>query len=467
MRGRVSRRGEERMAIHVSDRWFNRLADHFVVVCLIFALPILALTGVGNAIVVSLLGLLLCAAGFVQRGARVDLRIFLPLAAYNLVNMASAWAVYGNPCYGYASTQMIFPVLYLLAACLRDGEMRILKRLCALWACAAAVWGIGLYAFFAMAQSAGRLGGVLGNPNAMGIFLVIGWFVLLDCAPEADGRLSSLLARLEPVLLFALALTLSMGSFAAMAAGVLVLLAGKKRRSPWRETFRYACRLLARASLGVGAGILMYLASSRAGAPWICLAVLAYLLAEALCWPGFLAFLEARPSMTAAIAAMGALVAAAAVAVRPSALSTFAERLEMMRSALRYLTVNPLLGVGPYQWRVLNMTDGGRYFNTWHIHNVPLHVGVESGLIAMALLLLLTVRAFRKKAGTKSGLAAFCLHNLMDTSFFYLGITGLVLLTAGDPRRDGKKVSEGTLRSLFGAFALVFLYDLLFFLLVG
>lgn len=456
------------MAIQTMGLWFNRLTDHFVVVCLIFALPILALTGAGNVLVVSLLGLLLCAVGVVQSSARVDLWIFIPLTAYNFVNMASAWAVYGNPYYGYAPTQLIFSVLYLLAACLKDGEMRMLKRLCALWAGAAAVLGIGQFTFFAVAQNAKRLGGVLNNPNATGIFLVVGWFVLLDCASGWDGdsrNRSSLLAWLEPLLLFALALTLSMGSFAAMAAGVLVLLIEKKCRTSWRETFQYACRILAKASLGIGSGILMYLAASRTGAPWTCLAVLAYLLAETLCWRKFEAFLEAYRPMAAAISAMGLLVAAAAVAIRPSAAATFAERLDMMRSGLRYLTVNPLLGVGPYQWRMLNMMDCDHYFNTWHIHNVLLHAGVEFGWIAMALLVLLAVRAFRKKSGTKSCLAAFGLHNMMDTSFFYLGITGLILLAAGDPRQNGKPVPAGGLRLLFGCFTLAFLYNLFFTLL--
>ena len=68
-------------------------------------------------------------------------------------------------------------------------------------------------------------------------------------------------------------------------------------------------------------------------------------LAETLCWRKFEAFLEAYRPMAAAISAMGLLVAAAAVAVRPSAAATFAERLDMMRSGLRYLTVNPLLVV--------------------------------------------------------------------------------------------------------------------------
>ena len=99
--------------------------------------------------------------------------------------------------------------------------------------------------------------------------------------------------------------------------------------------------------------------------------------ALAMCWSTFDRFLRACPRVAASISATGFLVAAAAVTVRPSSLATFAERLEMMRNGMGYLAENPLLGVGPYQWRLLNLADGDKYFNTWHIHNVLIHVGVE------------------------------------------------------------------------------------------
>ena len=69
----------------------------------------------------------------------------------------------------------------------------------------------------------------------------------------------------------ALALTLSMGSFAAMAAGIVVLLLERKQSASWRETVRFICPVLARAVLGVGTGLLTYLAAARTGVPWLCL----------------------------------------------------------------------------------------------------------------------------------------------------------------------------------------------------
>ncbi|MEY8338268.1 O-antigen ligase family protein [Lachnospiraceae bacterium 62-35] len=442
------------------------LIDHYLIVCIFLSLFILTLVGVGDVLTVSMLGLLLCAAGFVQQSAQVDLWIFVPLVVYNLASMASSYAIYGNITDGYASIQSVFPVLYLLRACLDRKEQFLTKQLAIIWVGIGAAAGIGQFVFHAAAQgSAGRMGGLLGNPNAMGIFLAAGWFALMNCIGELEekgGFRFAFLSYIEPLLLAALAMTLSMGSFVAMASGILVVLILKKRQDSYQETFQYACRILAKASLGMGTGMLMYLAAARTNMPWSCLLLLPYLLMAVICWKKFGLFLAEYPHMAAVISALGVLVAALAVAVRPSSIATSAERLEMMRNGLHYLTQNPLLGVGPYQWRLLNLYDSDKYFNTWHIHNVLLHVGVEFGWIAMGMLALIVVRFYRKKAKIweKGGFTAFCIHNLMDTSFFYMGITSLVLLTAGDPEMGGKKVGSIGLKTIFGSFALMFAYNL-------
>ena len=161
---------------------------------------------------------------------------------------------------------------------------------------------------------------------------------------------------------------------------------------------------------------------------------------------------------------MGLLVAAAAVAVRPSAAATFSERLEMMASGLRYLPADPLRGVGPLRWRLLDLNDGGKYFNTWHIHNIPLHVGVEMGWIAMAAIVLAGLRGLRRKqsAPLRAGTAAFLFHNLMDTSFFYLGITALALTAGSQPESGGRTLGGRAVKAVFALFGLLFLYSLYF-----
>lgn len=97
------------------------------------------------------------------------------------------------------------------------------------------------------------------------------------------------------------------------------------------------------------------------------------------------------------------------------------------------------------------MQDGGTYFATWHIHNVLIHTAVEFGLAAAAMLIWLVVRFYRKKADacTKASFTAYCVHNLMDTSFFYAGITSFALILAGNPGEGGKRLGGMWLKALF------------------
>lgn len=441
-------------------RGWTGCLDHYAAACLIPALFILTLTGVGDVLTVSLLGLLLCGVGLTRGGGRVDLWVLLPLLLYDLACLASSFAAYGNLTDGYGVTHGIFPVLYLLLACLGEEERRLLEKGCALWAGLAAGAGVLGFVYLAVTQGrAGRMSGFLGNPNAMGIFLTVSYLVFTG--RKTEGTSWTPPAFLEPLLLMALALTLSMGSFAALAAGLLVLLVRQIKTDGWRSAFPCACRRLAKASFGVGTGLLLYLAAARTGTPWLCLPLLAYGIAVMLSWRKFTRFLEAKPRMTGWIAALGVLVTAAVIVLRPSAVSTFRERLEMMGSGLRYLTEHPLLGVGPFQWRMLDLNDGGTYFNTWHIHNALLHTGVEMGWIAMAMLLVIALRAFSKGLPpAKQALAvAFFVHNMIDTSFFYLGITALVLLTAGEPWRKGRTLDGRVVKLLFLLLAGLFAYS--------
>lgn len=484
---------------------FDYLTDHYAAICLFLSLPILTFTGVGDTAVTGTLGLILCITGLMQRCRRVDPYVLIPLILYNLASMASSYFVYHNAVDGYASTQIIFPVIYLLMACADEAELSLVRRLCSLWAGIAAVSGIIFYVYAAaVLNRGGRLNGLLGNPNAAGIFFVIGWLLLQDIhtkqhdalpaespnvpqrtARSADrshtgnnGRhasqaapvskmgnlLTASLAFTEPFLLTALALTLSMGSFLSMAAGIFVLLYGKVKSTSLQETLPCACRLLAKASLGIGTGILLYLAASWTDFPKICLVLFPYVMAMALCWKKFELFLNEYPRVAAFISAAGIFVAAAAVIIRPSAFATFSERLDMMRSGISYLMVNPFFGVGPYRWRLLDLQDGGTYFNTWHIHNSLIHVGVELGLMAMALLGFVILRFFKKEKSLsqRAAFMAFFFHNMMDTSFFYIGITAFSLLATGDPDNRGKKIPDAVIRLLFGAFALYFVYVLFY-----
>lgn len=441
-------------------RSLEKMIDHYAALCLALVLVILTPIGVGDLRTTGLAGILLCAVGMMQDCARVDLRILLPFILYDFAAMASSFAACGNIWEGYGAMHAIFPVIYLLAACLNREELRLLRHCCVLWVGTLAAVGIFRFVFQAVTRGrAGRLEGLLGNANAMGIFLVVGWFGLLYCVgeeQEQDG--GAFWRRLEPVILMALALTLSMGSFLSMAVGICVLLFEKKRKASGRETFRYACRILARVVLGMGTGVLLYLTAARTSVPWVCLPLLAYGAAVVVCWKDFERFLEAYPRIAFAISAAGVLLAVAAVLLRPSAAATFAERLEMMESGLGYLTASPLFGVGPFRWRQLDLKDGGKYFNTWHIHNIPIHIGVEMGLFAMAMVLFFGLRALCKKKAPslRAGTAAFLVHNLMDTGFFYLGITAFALLAVSEPGEGGRKIGGAAMKAFFAVSAALF-----------
>lgn len=445
------------------------LSEYYLAICLFFALIILTLAGVGNVVSVSLLGVLLCLAGVVQGGVTVDLWVLIPLILYNLFSCISSYLTFGNTVEGYAATQMIFPVLYLLLAYLSRRELILLRQLCIAWVGFVAILGICQFVYSAVwLDSAKRLGGLLGNPNGFGIFLVIGWFALLEClrqkSQEGCGD-SRWLYGLEPLLFISLGLTLSMGSFLSMAMGILILLFIRKRQIGWHKVLLEGSVLLSRVIFGIAIGVLLYLGVARTNHSWVCLLIFIYALFMAWYWQMFVNVLMVHQRLSCFITACGLLLVGVAIGMRPSALATFAERLAMMKNGIGYLGTQPLWGVGPYQWRVLNLYDSDIYFNTNHIHNAFIHVGVELGLVAMVMLMMITVRGFVKKRSLLlfSGFAAFFLHSLMDTGFFYLGIVALFLLTIGEPAYKGRRLSALLSGSLLGGFAVVFLCNLIWY----
>lgn len=431
--------------------------SRYIAVTLFLAFFIFTFIGAGNFIIVSLVGLFLCAIGLVQSSVRVDLWILVPLILYNGISLLSGYRTYGNTLDGYASTQSVFPVIYLLMSYLGSQERRLLKSLCAVWAGVMATIGIGQFVMAAFSGSATRLSGLMGNPNAMGAMLALGWFALQSCLREENGpALERFLRGLEFITLTALALTLSLGAFGALGIGVLVMhFYGKERFSS------LLCRLAEMIFAG-GCGILLYIAGNATNWPWLCLILCGYILIGAWYRGQFERELSDGKWAKLLICLTGALGAGVVAFLRPNAAATFAERLAMIRNGLGYLGAEPLLGVGPYQWRRLNLQDGDTYFNTWHIHNVFVHVGVELGLIAMAMLLLIVVRHLRKREAPaqRGAFAAALTHNLMDTSFFYIATVPFLMMTAESASRDSRLLGRGAARCIFGVFAVLFAWNM-------
>ncbi|MCI9129617.1 MAG: hypothetical protein HFJ65_04850 [Eggerthellaceae bacterium] len=432
--------------------------------CLVGALMIGTLTGVGTTAIISLLGIMLCTVGLFQRTARIDWWIFAPLAVYEAMNLISSVVTYGSVIYGYGAVQMIFLSFYALTCCLNGPARLMLRKLCVLWAVATAAIGICAFVYTAFFVNVTRLAFVVGAPNGLGIFLVLGWFALMSCKLEegegagsaSESLLTRILSRSEPVILVALTLTLSMGSFTALVIGIIVMLLGQKRGRTWGDVWHFACIVLSKAVVCLVVGFLTYLAAERAQAPILSVVLVLYLICLTIIWPRFQSFLESRQLVSVILTFAGAFCVLLALVMRPSSLATFAERVHMMANGIGYLGDNPLTGVGPLQWRMLNLQDADTYFNTYQIHNLFIHVGVELGLIAMVALIVIAVRLFikRYKQAQHGEDAAFLFHVLTDTGFFYVGVTGMFILTAGGSETEVKPLPKAASKVLFAMLGL-------------
>lgn len=442
--------------------------DRKIVICLFFFAVVLFLWGMQWPSIGAALGIALCIVGFASGAATVDLWIFIPLVLYNVYSFASSYMTYGTIMTGYACTQMYLPLLYLLTAYLCEDELALLRRLWVIVAGGIAISGIAEFAYTAMGGGAVRMSGIMGNPNQLGIFLVVGYFALLGCGSGERKKPYRFLMYLEPVFFISIALTLSMGSMVAMAFGVAVLLIAKLRDAGLREMLCFGCYLAAKAVVGFGLGFLLYIAAARVDSPLLCILLLAYLVLFVVLWGRFIAFLHHYKAVTIAIAVCSVLLAVAAIAIRPNSIETFAERLEMMRNGIGYMMKYPVLGVGPYRWRQLNFLDGDTYFNVNHIHNAFIHAGTELGTPAMLMLIAVAVWIFVKKGKNPSCRAAgvaFVVHNLIDAAFFNITGTSMMLMVTAEPRKNGTRIGRTAARVIFAVFAAALAYQLYWYIM--
>lgn len=165
--------------------------------------------------------------------------------------------------------------------------------------------------------------------------------------------------------------------------------------------------------------------------------------------------------MAMILSVLSLLFAVMLIIIRPSFTATFAERLDMMKNGVSYFKVNPIFGIGPSNWRQLNLYDSDMYFNVNHIHNAFIHVGAEQGLIAMAMLVVLAFRCLIKNKClyARADWAAFIFHNMVDAAFFNIKITSLAIMSGGEPAQGGKRLNAFTTKIMFGVFAAILAYN--------
>ncbi len=440
----------------------KEVKNQYIVACLFLTICIFVLGGTGKMAIFCALGIMLCVVGFMQGAVAVDLWILLPLMIYNLFSLISAYLAHGNIAEGFTSIQAAFSVIYLLMAYLDKDGIRLLRKLCIILTAFVALAGIGEFVCDAvLLHSSARLGGVIGNPNGMGIFLVLGWFSYMNDIPEQKTSGMRWWNCIEPLLLIALALTLSMGSFAAMAVGIVVIIIADIREFGVKKAVGRSGALLARLSIGLGMGILLYLAVSRVGKTWLYVCLLLYFAAVIVKWEKLGRFLTEYRVVAVVLSVLSLLFAAMIIAIRPSFTATFVERLEMMKNGVRYFKMNPIFGIGPSNWRQLNLYDSDIYFNVNHIHNALIHVGTELGLVAMAMMVIVAVRCLikDKRLYGRAGWGAFLFHNMVDAAFFNIKITSMAIMSGGEPSQGGRRLNSVTTKIIFGVFAMIFAYN--------
>ena len=435
----------------------KELIEHRIFIFIILGLAILFVNAGRKPSVDIASGILLCMAGITEtRSVKVDSRIFVMLVLYTVFGFASSYIIYGTIAKGYAATHIIFPIMYLTMSYLSDDEQSLLRRLCIIFGFLLAFTGLVQFVYVSLVQSSIRLGGLIGNPNQLGMLLVICYFIFIRSV-EHDREKNSLWVSIEPIMLSAIALTLSLGSIIAMEAGMLIILISKIRENGKKAVFMFALRILAKINIGMGLGILLYISAAKSGMPWLSLPVLIYILIFAVNWKRFNCYLMKSRLATAIIAASTVVLGMLIIMSRPSAAQTFTERIEMMQDGARYFSVNPIFGIGSYNWRHINTVSGGKIFGTTQIHNTFLHTGVEMGIPAMLSLAAIAITGLLKNKNIYARAAdfAFFLHSLADVIFFNVGTTSLLIASNGEPSLKGRYVTPVLSKIIYAVFMAV------------
>lgn len=119
-----------------------------------------------------------------------------------------------------------------------------------------------------------------------------------------------------------------------------------------------------------------------------------------------------------------------------SALQTGAERLIQTMDGTRALTAEPLIGIGPQQWRVLHPRAQSAQYTANVVHNSYLGFTLSYGLIGTALAVLCiatlwngTVKATENRIpGTYAAAALLLLHALVDFDLSFGSVIVLLVL---------------------------------------
>lgn len=365
----------------------------------------------------------------------VDLHILIPLGILYIVGMISLLYNVNEVIFGFTTDWLLLPVVYILVCSLGSNDMKRIKFFAILWVELITLFGLVQYVLaYLVNHEGGRFGGVFGNANAMGILLVFEWFLLKSKDLEDLGYKFHIA---EPLILVCLAMTLSMGSFVSF--GVALLIFCKKSNKDIRSVLLYFCNTVCKLLSPLLVGLLFYTSTRPNMSDWAIILPLVAFIGLLLIWNQINNIIYVTSLKYAPLVLLvGVCATALFIWFRPSATATFTERIDMMASGFKYLFKNPLLGIGQFNWRSLDLSDGGTYYNTWYIHNVFLHLAVESGLLCLLSLVWVIVRFFKVQWNNYKGVAEMCavctlvIHSFVDVALFRICIPCLILITCSN-----------------------------------
>lgn len=410
--------------------------DNYLAICVALAIIALSFVGISAVAPAALIGALLCVIILTKRSMILDLWVFVPLVAYVAIGGFATYAAFGTIAEGYVGVQAVCLAIYLAIASADERESSVMRRLCVGWAVLASCVGIALFVIGEFMGPVLRLDWPFGNADPLGIFLVVAWFVI----PGLSGgdALSRCLRRGEPALLVALALTLTMTSFAALAVGTIAMLLYSKRGRSWKELSLYAISTVARLVIGVGAGIVLYGVSLAMPASWVVIAVFALVVAIVAFWPKIIGTLERHAWLGVLLVLLGIVLVIGMFLIRANALARLSERIAMIQSGVDHVIANPLFGMGPFGWFDYNY-GLGLFPSARLIHSTLMSTAVELGVFAAIALVVVAVRFFikRRDPEQRGGFIAFIVQNMFDLGFFFPAVTGLLMVTVATPRKVG------------------------------
>lgn len=479
----------------VQDR--KALASQYAAFATIVAsLAALTLMGPGNVMATTVIAFVACIVGVFQKDARFSWSVVLAWLVLCILGFVSNYIHLGTLLYGYVPLLFSCIPLYMLSRCLDQKLSHLLLGVFAIWCGIVAVYAIGAFVIESADGRTFRLSALNIGTNVLGIFFAMGWFGALSyqmqitrscagndipfaqalkvcsgdtcqseaCESTTDSRfykgISYAVAVCMPLLLSAMALTLSVGSFIALFFGVIFLVVYLHHvdKGSLKDYMQLGASWVSQIVLGVAPGAFLFVAASSGSLPIVALDII-FLIAFCLVWPIVLRAVSSAYKMSYVVCALVPVAGAALAFLRPNAFATFAERIEMMGSGISYMGDSPLTGIGSYAWRRMDASDGGTFFNSTYIHNGFIHFGVEIGILAMIVLVVLATLCFvkRTKLAQQGAKFAFLVHILFDVSLFSPSAIAALICTSVTVDDKSQSNDVFVSRVMFGGLALSYL----------